>query len=214
MTTHQGGTVKRYSLTRRAWMILGVVAAFLALASYQIGIASSSQIEKRAHTYGTHVSAGDPYGRIMTQLQAIAAILPDFGTSKLPLSSSAIPDGNYLTLIEPFWDSCDGQEGTFGWSNAVVQAGFHWNSSPESLFQTLDERLRAIGWRNVRNFLGNSKSFASDEWIGELPSGIHASLELIQGQGSSPDQSGGERYANAYEFEAIAPPVGKQLNSC
>lgn len=151
-------------------------------------------------------SQGDPNGRIMSQLVSIAAVLPGYGTSRLPeMESVPWPLQNYLVRIEPAWDSCDGMAGTFGWDNVIVQAGFEWKGTPAQLFELLNQRLLRVGWESSHLVAGaRNPLYDYAVWSGPLPSGIRASIDV------NPQQDD----AHQFLFVASAPPVGRRVKVC
>lgn len=57
-----------------------------------------------------------------------------------------MPPVPYATKGEPYWDSQDGNAGTFGWDPAVIQIGFEWTRGVQALVKLLNTRLAVRGW--------------------------------------------------------------------
>jgi hypothetical protein len=157
---------------------------------------------------GGHIvshSAGDPGDRVMSQLSPLAAVIPGYGTSRLPLLESIPwPFKNFMVEIEPAWDSCDGRAGTYGWDPVTVEAGFSWNGTRESLFALLDRRLLRIGWINTTPNKNAGLLGGYSTWSGALPNGRPADINV-----SVLDDS-----LDNYIFTASSAPVGKSVSEC
>jgi hypothetical protein len=130
-----------------------------------------------------------------------ASALPGYGTANLPWTPAPISAGPYLTKTEPHRDSCDDIAGTQGWSQVSVEGGFDWNGSTSSLFSYVGGRLTALGWSAV-----TLKQPTSSEaiWSKRLANGSTAETMLDLGPLGAPH----------WEFDALAPPVGKAVTGC
>jgi hypothetical protein len=147
-------------------------------------------------------SSGDPGGQVLNQLVPAGTALPGYGTPRLPWVS-ALGTGlndSYVIKMEPHTDSCDGIAGTQGWSDVVLQAGFHWRGTPSSLFLYVDRRLQAIGWHRVPLKNGGNPQAM---WLLSLRRGKQARASLDRVTPKYP-----------WEFVAIAPPIGKAASGC
>ena len=149
-------------------------------------------------------SSGDPGGQVLNQLAAAATALPGYGTPRLPwVSALGTANGlndSYVIKMEPHTDSCDGIAATQGWSDVVLQAGFHWRGTSSSLFLYVDRRLEAMGWHRVPiKRGGNSQAM----WWLTLKSGKQARASLDRVTPKYP-----------WEFVATAPPIGKIASGC
>lgn len=80
-------------------------------------------------------------------------VTPDSGRRRLEALSSvsiALPKNAQIhlrTVADPHWDSCDGRQGTFGWSDVVVDYQFTTNEGGSGVVNTAASTLTSHGWR-------------------------------------------------------------------
>jgi hypothetical protein len=91
----------------------------------------------------------DPGGNILRTLQSIAVAVPDDATEVRRQDAEA------------HWDSCDGREGTFGWSDISVYISFKWEADPQELVSLVDGRMATAGWTTS---LASSNPLGPGRW--------------------------------------------------
>ena len=149
--------------------------------------------------------SGDPGGQVMAQLTPTATALPGYGTAGLPWVDQIPPslDAFYIVKMEPHRDSCDGRPGTEGWSQVVVQAGFHWTGGLPSLVDHMDPRLTPLGWVEVPQPPSVYPPTAT--WAKSLRPGGNGVLSVTE--------EGGTGSSN-WELVATGHPVGRAASGC
>jgi hypothetical protein len=105
---------------------------------------------------------GDPGGRIMAQLMPVV--------NAVPMTAHV----DYVEQDESHQDSCDGMDGTFGWDPLYVQKVFKWNGGVSRLFQIVNQRLAASGWK----FNGGNRRKLHWWWRKKLSTGYRASANM------------------------------------
>ncbi len=155
--------------------------------------------------WGSIDPSGDPDGKVMAQLTSTVTALPGYGTPALPWVNQIPPSLNasYIIKMEPHQDSCDGRAGTQGWSQVVVQAGFHWNSGLPLLVAHMDPRLAKLGWKV---FPQPSTAYPpTATWAKTLGTGGHGFLGVTQEGGMN---------SSDWELVATGDPTGKAASGC
>jgi hypothetical protein len=135
-----------------------------------------------------HPSGGDPGNRILDQLRPVSRVVPP--NTKI----------DYAHYSEPFWDSCDGMAGTFGWDDPSVQVEFGWSGSPTTLIDYARGKLARLGWGAFTQQEDNGLPGAA--WTKTLGNGTTAHAQL-----------GASAYGGWFIF-AQAPPLGHQSSGC
>jgi hypothetical protein len=118
-------------------------------------------------------------------------------------TASAIPKDAriaYRHNIEPLWDSCDGQAGTFGWNDVVVQVHFRSSTKPREMFADAARVLARQGWKLGRLSEPDGPGLRSD-WT--KPSLSASSVSLSN---NTPD--------TAWDLYASAVPLGQRASGC
>jgi|GEM_PF-2212856 hypothetical protein len=146
---------------------------------------------------------GDPGGQVMDQLTPTLAALPGDGTPALPTVSQlpTSPDAPYVITMEPHRDSCDGRPGTQGWSQVVVQAGFHWTRGLPQLVARMAPRLAELGWKGVRQ----PPTSGTATWSKPLRTG---------GDGFLSVSSEGDPSPSFWQFDVTGDAIGKAASGC
>jgi hypothetical protein len=122
---------------RPRWVVVGVLAGLvLAFGGYAL------------HRWAGHGDP-DPGGNILRTLQSIAVAVPEDATE--------VSRQDY----EAHWDSCDGREGTFGWSDISVIITFKTETDAEVLVSLVDGRMAMAGWTTS---LASSTPFGPGRW--------------------------------------------------
>lgn len=125
---------------------------------------------------------------------------PDPGGRTLTLVSTiqmAVPSGSFVVLSqssEPYWDSCDGAAGTFGWGNVEAHFSFRTSMSLSELLTDVDANLQAVGWAPT----------GAASWERLVPSGT-ASASLTREGGPN---------STRWDLDATAPPIGPRASGC
>lgn len=167
-----------------------VVAGTLALLLVAIG----------SWVFSRTQASGDPGGKILNQLVPAASALPGYGTSSLPwVTRPPAASDSYLIKSEPGRDSCDGMAGTQGWSQVAVQGSFRWAGSDNSLIESVNSKLSAIGWHQTQ-IANQSEGF----WKKRLTNGSIATAMLNLSPQGDP----------FWGFVVTAPPAGKAASGC
>jgi hypothetical protein len=109
----------------------------------------------------------DPGGRILSALKSIESALPDGATEVT------------RQYAQPHWDSCDGREGTFGWSSIAVIVNFRTDSPADSLLLSASGPMDAAGWSKSRTL--SSPIGPGQDWTRTLPDGTLAVASLTPG---------------------------------
>ena len=139
-------------------------------------------------TWSRHPSGGDPGGRILDQLRPVSEAVPP--NTKI----------DYAHSSEPFWDSCDGMAGTFGWDDPSVQVEFEWSGSPATLISYAKATLAHLGWESFTP--QTQDGIPGGAWTKKLDNGTTAQAQL------GPSAGGG------WFMFAQAPPLGQRSSGC
>ena len=131
---------------------------------------------------------GDPGARILALLKPTASAIPNDARIA------------YRHNIEPLWDSCDGQAGTFGWSDVVMQVHFRTSTKPREVFAHAASVLARQGWMPGRVSEPDGPGLRSD-WTKRSPSALSVSLS-----NNTPD--------TAWDLYASAAPLGRRASGC
>ncbi len=118
---------------------------------------------------------------------------------------AALPDGAkiaYRQDIEPRWDSCDGQSGTFGWDDVVVLVHFTTTLSPEAMKAHADAALHPLGW--IADHSQRQENVFGYSWTKTLSNGTRARAQ-ISNEVQNPD---------TWDLYAGAPPAGPHVSGC
>lgn len=160
----------------RGWQVLGVgvVSAFAFVA---VGTGCS------ASTHGNP----DPGGRILDSLKPVTKVIP--ATAHIESQEA----------VEPYWDSCDGRSGSFGWSNVTLDAKFNTDEPANQLLDDADRTLSAAGWTRTSSV--RSAIAQSEQWVRTV-----AGRSLTAALGSASD--GKSTY---WYLEASGSPDGKKV---
>ena len=102
--------------------------------------------------------------------------------------------------MEPLWDSCDGQAGTFGWNDVVVQVHFRSSTQLREVFAHAASVLARQGWKAGRVSEPDGRGLRSD-WTKPSPSALSVSLS-----NNTPD--------TAWDLFASAAPLGRRASGC
>lgn len=145
---------------------------------------------------------GDPGGRELAQLVQAASALPGYGTSALPWMTRPRTSGPYLVRGEPHLTSCDGNPATRGWSTVSVQGVVLWSRSSSQLFYRVGLDLATLGWHLVP--VPRSSRAVEAMWRMKLTHGARATVVLNLAP----------THDHTWDFEAIAPPVGRRVTGC
>jgi hypothetical protein len=119
-------------------------------------------------------------------------------TSALPADARVLYDHRE----EPHWDSCDGRDGTFGWSDVVVQVHFASQVDPQQLRAQVSDDFGALGWSLV----------ADGQWT-RSARGTDVDRVLLEqtsyggADGVDPDETG-------WTIIAFATPLGTRASGC
>jgi hypothetical protein len=135
----------------------------------------------------------DPGGRILAALQSIDTAVPAGATGLTRMSA------------EPHWDSCDGREGTFGWSVIGFYIEFNTTVPAKTLLAIADGRLAASGWQQTGTL--SSPLGLSSQWTRTLADGTIARSELSPGT-----KDNGQTIS--WSLYAVAPPHGQLTSGC
>ena len=158
---------------------MSVVALAIAFAGVVLLV---SKHEHRA------LPGGDPSGRLLAVLKSAAAAVP---------TDARVA---YRHDTEPKWDSCDGQAGTFGWDDVVVEVHFRSSRTPSDVLTSAGEVLARQGWKAGRVAEPDGPGLRSD-WT-KAPS---SSFSVILSN-NTPDK--------AWDLLARAAPVGQRVRGC
>ena len=168
---------KTHSLTavrRRSWPGLVILCVLLA------SCATASAVR---------TPSGDPGGRVLTQLRPVRAAIPKHNVII-----------NYANYEEPKMDSCDGQPGTQGWDEAVVQVSFRWKGKVAPLMSFAAAQMAENRWVVTRPEVTYPQPYIG--WSKHLLNGTTATSSLDF-----------EDYGT-WTLIAEAPPVGKPVTGC
>ena len=152
-----------------------------------VAIASTGVVMLASRRESGH-PGGDPGGRILALLKPTASAIP---------KDARIA---YRHNIEPLWDSCDGQVGTFGWSDVVVQVHFRSSTKRREVFAHVASVLARQGWIAGRVSEPDGPGLRSD-WTKPSPSALSVSLS-----NNTPDM--------AWDLYASAAPLGRRVSGC
>lgn len=133
----------------------------------------------------------DPGGRTLRTLQTVTAALP-------PGASVILRQSN-----EPQRTSCDGRQGSEGWSSVSVSIEFRTRESTRQLLANAGRFLQAAG-RTDRLRL-DSPLGPGVRWSRAVPGVGTAAVTL------APGTRGGAPFWN---LDAVAPPRGRQASGC
>jgi len=149
--------------------------------------------------------SGDPGGKVLAQLTPTVSVLPGYGTSTLPWVNQIPPalDAAYIIKTEPRQDSCDGRAGTQGWSQVVVQAGFHWKNGLQLFVARVEPQLATLGWTVFPQPPTAYPPTAT--WTKHLANGGRGFLDVTQEGGTS---------SSNWELVATGDPAGKAASGC
>lgn len=152
-----------------------------------VTIASSGVVIHASRRESRH-PGGDQGGRILALLEPTASAIP---------KDARIA---YRHSIEPFWDSCDGRAGTFGWNDVVVEVHFRTSTKQGAVFAHAASVLARQGWKPETVAQPDGPGFRSD-W--SKPSASSFSVILTN---NTPDK--------AWDLNAEAAPVGQRVSGC
>jgi hypothetical protein len=135
----------------------------------------------------------DPGGQTLAALGSVAVAVPDDATSVLRQD------------VAPHWDSCDGREGTFGFSDIGVYVSFGTSTPPDKLLSRANVRLQESGWSP--DVTMNTPLGPVGTWTRTLADGSVARAQL--GAGTSDNGQ-----TITWNLSAIAPPHGQRVSGC
>ncbi len=118
----------------------------------------------------------------------------------------AVPDGATnvtVTYAEPHWDSCDGREGTHGWSSIGVYISFRTGMTPDPLLVYASARIKTAGWSESMTL--SSPLGPGQQWTRTLSNGTIAGASLTPGTDGA---------TTRWELAATAAPYGQQVSGC
>jgi hypothetical protein len=167
---------------RPRWRLVAIAAGCLLLA-----IAGYAIVRWTSH------GDPDPGGRILSALKSIESAVPD--------SATAVT----RQYAEPHWDSCDGREGTFGWSSIAVILTFRTGMPADSLLPYVSGPMEAADWSKTDTL--SSPMGPGQDWARTLADGTHAMASLTPG---TIDNGA----TIIWEFSAYAAPHGQHASGC
>ena len=166
-------------MTRSRKVLVIVVA--LAIAGVGVVVLVSKH-EHRARR------GGDPGGRLLTVLKSAGAAIPKDARVA------------YRHDTEPKWDSCDGQAGTAGWNDVVVEVHFRSSGTPSDVLASAGGVLARQGWKAGRVTQPDGAGLRSD-WTKAASTSFSVTLS-----NNTPDR--------AWDLLARAAPLGQRVSGC
>ncbi|WP_037607779.1 hypothetical protein [Streptacidiphilus rugosus] len=130
----------------------------------------------------------DPGHRLLAAVQPVLSVVP-------PGAQVAMKQS-----VEPYWDSCDGVESTYGWDPVTVLVTFGGGGSADQVADHVRTAMQNLGWEADEGPVGPGGS-----WHKSLPGGGMASAQLTHGPGDSPPD---------WMLQATAPPAAQPSQGC
>jgi hypothetical protein len=174
------GTKTRRGLTMR-WRFAAPVA--LVLVAGLVGVT--------VHRLISHGDP-DPGDRILTALKSIEVGVP---------TDAAEVTHQYAKAL---WDSCDGREGTFGWSDIGVYLTFATTMQPTALLTFVRGQLQGAGW--TAGLAGFTPLGQGQRFVRTLANNSEAVAQI------SPTTRDGDPIS--WSLSAVAPPQGPRASGC
>lgn len=157
-------------------------------------------------------SPADPGGRILKALRPLVRAFPSFEHGPIPWTNGDAWPGppRYATAQEPFYDSCDGRAGTFGWDPVIVSVYFQWTGSSRSLHALLDSHLGADGFAPDSIPAWDTADYGYGGWVKSR--GLDAPWVITL----DPAMGGAGYYVLDHQWDATieARPKGRAPSGC